>query len=404
MASNLPLEPDGRGSYLDANLAGVGVYYYKVNEHGGSLSTAVEVQCALLTTVQGQASSTLAPHAGQSFDGVVATFGNVFPTVDPAMLTATIDWGDGTTSTGAITANSNGAGFTVAGSNTYAAPGVYTVYVFDPRRSGRQSRGVWHGHGRRQRADRGDGRQRHAFDRWHDRGFKRAGADAAGEEDLAYTWSTIGTPPAPVTFSDNGDNVASETTATFAAAGSYELNVTIENSDGQGVTSDVTVDVTQIATSVSVSAEDGTPDPITLANGATKQFVATELDQFGNPMTEQPTFTWSTSAPIRPVPLPNYYYGYYDNNPGPITSDGMYTVANTFLGNAQVTASANYGVTGSATVNIPPVAPSLTVDASSALVNLTVTGAIGDAFDIADIECPVHPRRNFHHSRRTRLL
>jgi hypothetical protein len=45
------------------------------------------------------------------------------------------------------------------------------------------------------------------------------GADDGGEAALTYTWSTTGTPPAPVTFSANGTNAAKNTTATFTKAG-----------------------------------------------------------------------------------------------------------------------------------------------------------------------------------------
>jgi fibronectin type 3 domain-containing protein len=67
------------------------------------------------------------------------------------------------------------------------------------------------------------------------------GADLAGESNLTYTWAATGTPPAPVQFSANGTNAAKSTTATFAAAGTYSLQVIIKNSIGLTVTSSVTV-------------------------------------------------------------------------------------------------------------------------------------------------------------------
>jgi Concanavalin A-like lectin/glucanases superfamily len=51
----------------------------------------------------------------------------------------------------------------------------------------------------------------------------------AGETALTYTWSTIGTPPAPVSFSANGTNAAKNSTATFTQPGTYGLAVTIVN-------------------------------------------------------------------------------------------------------------------------------------------------------------------------------
>ena len=38
--------------------------------------------------------------------------------------------------------------------------------------------------------------------------LRTLGADAEGESQLTYTWATTGTPPAAVTFSDNGTNTA----------------------------------------------------------------------------------------------------------------------------------------------------------------------------------------------------
>jgi RHS repeat-associated protein len=69
---------------------------------------------------------------GETFAGVVATLtdANVFES--GADLSATINWGDGQTSAGAVILTGRGA-FTVVGSNVYAAAGSYliTVHVVD---------------------------------------------------------------------------------------------------------------------------------------------------------------------------------------------------------------------------------------------------------------------------------
>lgn len=70
------------------------------------------------------------------------------------------------------------------------------------------------------------------------------GADDHGEANLTYTWATIGTPPAPVSFSANSTNAAKNTTATFSQSGSYTLQVTIRDAAGLTVTSSVEVPVT----------------------------------------------------------------------------------------------------------------------------------------------------------------
>src|ERR1700722_19996890 len=67
------------------------------------------------------------------------------------------------------------------------------------------------------------------------------GADSSGEQNLTYTWATLGTPPAAVAFSANGSNASKNTTATFIAAGTYNFQVTITNAAQLSVTSNVAV-------------------------------------------------------------------------------------------------------------------------------------------------------------------
>jgi hypothetical protein len=69
------------------------------------------------------------------------------------------------------------------------------------------------------------------------------GADLAGESNLTYTWATTGTPPAAVGFSANGTNAAKSTTATFSAAGTYALQVTMKDQAGFTGISSITIHV-----------------------------------------------------------------------------------------------------------------------------------------------------------------
>ena len=114
------------------------------------------------------------------------------------------------------------------------------------------------------------------------------GADDGGESNLTYTWATTGSLPAPVAFSANGTNAAKERTATFAAAGNYNFQVTITDSGGLSVTSSVSVTVNQTLSSIAIQ-----PGPAAMADNTTYPFSATGLDQFGNPLASQPAFTWS---------------------------------------------------------------------------------------------------------------
>ncbi len=76
----------------------------------------------------------IAPTEGQAFNAIVATFTDVtYPSNSPNDFEATIDWGDGSTLSGTITAASNGL-FEVRGSHTYSEQGnsPITVQIRDP--------------------------------------------------------------------------------------------------------------------------------------------------------------------------------------------------------------------------------------------------------------------------------
>ncbi len=121
------------------------------------------------------------------------------------------------------------------------------------------------------------------------------GADNLGEGNLAYTWSTTGSPPAAVSFSANGTNAAKNTTATFTKPGNYSFLVTIADQGGLSTTSSVNVAVNLTSTSISVQSGP-------LAADGTVTFTAVANDQFGNPMSPQPQFylgRWPAAAHIR---------------------------------------------------------------------------------------------------------
>jgi hypothetical protein len=154
--------------------------------------------------------------------------------------------------------------------------------------------------------------------------------DDDGEAGLTYTWSTTGTPPAAVTYSNNSSNNAKNTTATFTKPGTYDFVVTV--SDGAtSVTSAVSVVVNQTVTTVTV-----TPTTASVEQSATRQFSAAAFDQFGAAMTTPPAFSWSvTSTGIA----------------GNVSTTGLYTAPATGTPTETVIASAG-GVSGSATVTV----------------------------------------------------
>ena len=148
---------------------------------------------------------------------------------------------------------------------------------------------------------------------------------------MAYTWSTTGTPPAPVTFSANGTNAAKTTTTTFTAPGTYNFQVSIVNpilGSAFTTTSSVTVVVNSTLTTITVS-----PPSANLTSGLTQQLTATGWNRFGAAMSPQPAFTWSLSP----------------GSVGTVDSTGLYTSPLSPVGSATVRA-ANGSVQGSANV------------------------------------------------------
>ncbi len=187
--------------------------------------------------------------------------------------------------------------------------------------------------------------------------------DGGGEANLIYTWTTTGTPPAAVSFSPNGTNSAKNTTATFAAAGTYDFLATITDLGGQSTTSAVSVTVDQTFTGIAVS-----PATISLGSGATQQFTATANDQFGAAMASQPAFTWALESGV----------GSLD------ASSGLYT-ASYASGAATVTAASGSVTSNPAAITVTDSAPTVAMAAAAspspvtgATTGLSVLGADSD--------------------------
>jgi hypothetical protein len=161
------------------------------------------------------------------------------------------------------------------------------------------------------------------------------GADSQGESSLLYTWAAVGTVPSPVSFSANGTNASKNTTVSFSAIGTYQLQVTITDPNGLSTTSTVTVTVTPTVSSLSVS-----PSTTKVNIDGSQQLAAVAFDQFGNVVTNQPVITWTLAG----------------GSIGSVNSSGLYS-APAAMGSATIVASAN-SVTGSATVTVAMPAPS----------------------------------------------
>ena len=173
------------------------------------------------------------------------------------------------------------------------------------------------------------------------------GSDPNGESTLTYTWTTLGTPPAPVNFSVNGTNAAKNTTATFGAAGAYQFQVTMTDANEQSAMSDVTVVVDETATTISV-----TPGSSSLSGGQVEQFIATAHDQFGNLMAT--SFRWSA-------------------NGGTIANSGIFTAP---AGSGIYTVTATSGsASGNGTVIVGDPALVITTPASASPATINAGGS-----------------------------
>ena len=129
----------------------------------------------------------------------------------------------------------------------------------------------------------------------------------------------------------------------FGAAGAYVFTVTITDPGGQTATSSVNVTVNQTLTNVAVAPS----SPVRLNAAATDQFTAQALDQFGNAMTSQPTFTWTTTVAGGTIN----------------SSSGLFTAPNT---TASGTVKATSGsLNASSTVNVTNHAPTVATPASA---------------------------------------
>ena len=171
--------------------------------------------------------------------------------------------------------------------------------------------------------------------------------DDGGEAALKYTWSVASGPGAAVVFSANASHAAKDTSASFAAAGDYQITVSVLDGHGLTTTSAVNVRVVQTAVALSIS-----PSSVSVAYGATQAFAATLLDQFGLVKTSQPgSFTWSVSGG------------------GTISGSGVFSP--TTVGGPYSIGASGGGISNTASVTVVPAAAAVVVGN----LNLTYTGS-----------------------------
>jgi hypothetical protein len=167
--------------------------------------------------------------------------------------------------------------------------------------------------------------------------FSATGSDQFGQPmtpQPAFTWSVSG-----------GGAISTGGLFTAVSTAGGPFTVTVASGSVSG-TASVTVTATPVLSTITVS-----PASASVQTGKTQQFGATGYDQFGSPMSPQPTFTWSVSGG------------------GTISTAGLFTAGSTASGPFTVTAaSGSVSATASVTVTATPADFSLSVSPASVSV------------------------------------
>jgi len=154
--------------------------------------------------------------------------------------------------------------------------------------------------------------------------------DDGGEAALRYTWVGSSTTGPPVSFSANSTNAAKNTVALFEGAGDYLLTVTVEDAQGLAASSNLNLRVSPVATSIAV-----TPAVASVVFGNPFSFGAQVLDQFGSPMSSQPSsFQWTA------------------NGGGTLSASGTFTA--TAAGGPYVITATSGSLSGIASITVTP--------------------------------------------------
>ena len=111
----------------------------------------------------------------------------------------------------------------------------------------------------------------------------------------SYIWKVTEAPVGgTVSFAKNSSNLAKANTLTFTNAGTYVVSVTVMNGSKVISSGGLKYTVTPTLSGIGVTTDSGKAVTKTAVavSGTSLQLVATAFDQFGTPMTKQPTFTW----------------------------------------------------------------------------------------------------------------
>ena len=189
------------------------------------------------------------------------------------------------------------------------------------------------------------------------------GADDGGEPALTYSWSLAGAPTSLFSVAGNGSNAGKSAAITFTKAGTLPLRATITDAGGRSVTSDLTVVVSQILSTLVIS-----PASATVANGGSVDFTAVGTDQFGTAIAAEPTVIWTVLS-----------------GPGTIDANGLFTSPGPGIATIQAAAGV---LSTTATITITNAAPTVWTAAStpqSPVTGQTASVSVLGADDLPEV-------------------
>jgi hypothetical protein len=216
-------------TYADEGAESVSVTLSDVGGFSTSATSTVTVADATLTALP---AAGMHPVEGGSFNGVVASFVDGNPAGTAADFTASIVWGDGTTSAGVIA--KAGLGFNVSGTHLYSEEGTYTVTTNVLDKGGAKGSANTNSLVR----DAGISAQPQAVSAVEGTSFTGVVAtfqDAnssptASDFTASITWGDGQTSPGIVLSAGSGFQVIAQ--HTYAETGSYSVGVTINDTGG----------------------------------------------------------------------------------------------------------------------------------------------------------------------------
>jgi hypothetical protein len=185
--------------------------------------------------------------------------------------------------------------------------------------------------------------------------------DDGDAADLIFTWSTVGSVPAPVSFSPATGTVAvtSTTTATFTAPGNYPIQIQVRDAYGLTAMAQAVITVQSTPKLITVA-----PATATVSVLGTQAFTASGVNQFGTALAQPLPVTWSVAGG------------------GSIASNGVFTAGTTAGGPFTVSATLPTA-SSNASVTVVDNAPTL-VQGPTVTLNAAGTGLIFSALAADD--------------------